>query len=316
MPHKVIFLGTPDFSAYALQALIDSPEFDVALVVTQPDRPAGRGKKLAASPVKRLALDHGIPVLQPHHIRKNLADFLLQIEDWAPFDIGVVSAFGQILPSELLDYPQHGCVNIHASLLPRWRGAAPIQRAIMAGDQVTGVCLMNMEAGLDTGGVYSFAEIPIEQSDTTFSLHDKLATLGAKLLLKDLGRIICGELKAIPQQEQGVTYAKKIKKEEARIDWSQTGNQLDCFVRGLNPWPGAFTTLGDARVKVFSLTPVHDDSNLPPGMVIQTDERLVVSCGQGAVELKELQLAGKKRIMASAFLRSGVLKPGIILGEL
>lgn len=255
---RVIFYGTPTFSTEVFRALLAAPEYSVPLVVTQPDRPAGRGKKLQASPVKELAIEHDIPLIQPGNIKKNLDAFLSEASTFGPFDVGVVVAFGQILPTQVLQLPTHGCINIHASLLPRWRGAAPIQRAIMAGDEETGVCLMQMEAGLDTGGVFSSVTTRISPEDNAGSLHDRLSTLGAKLLVEDLARIVAGNLSATPQPKDGVTYAHKIEKEEASINWDQEASILENFVRGLAPWPGAFTTLGKHRLKIFSLRARND----------------------------------------------------------
>ncbi|MBN8549833.1 MAG: methionyl-tRNA formyltransferase [Deltaproteobacteria bacterium] len=309
-PIRVVFFGTPEFSADCLRELLNSPRYTVTAVVTQPDREAGRGKKLTPSPVKLVAVERNIPVLQPSSVKKNLSGFLTELSAFGPFDIGVVVAFGQILPQQLLDTPRCGCVNVHASLLPRWRGAAPIQRAIMEGDAETGVCLMHMEAGLDTGAVYSVRKIPIESDDTSASLFKKLAQLGATQLREDLSRITSGELKAVPQPESGVTYAKKIPNDEAHINWNLDAHHISRCIRGLNPAPGAFTQLRGLRLKIFSATP--KSASVPPaqpGAVSRlTTETLEVVCGTGILSLEEVQLEGKRRMPIAEFLRGGSIR--------
>ncbi|MDX9944059.1 MAG: methionyl-tRNA formyltransferase [Azonexus sp.] len=291
---KVIFAGTPEFAAQALAAIIAAGH-EVSLVLTQPDRPAGRGMGLQPSAVKKLALAHGLAVYQPVSLKslesqQYLADFAA--------DVMVVAAYGLILPQAVLDLPRHGCLNIHASLLPRWRGAAPIQRALLAGDAQTGVCIMQMEAGLDTGPVLLREAFPIEDKDTTASLHDKLASCGAGLIVKALAQLPrSGEA----QPESGVTYAHKIEKSEALIDWRKTALELDRHVRAFNPFPGAQTGLGGVSVKLWQAHPVSGRGE--PGQVLAIErQHIVVACGDGALAVSELQKAGGKRLPVKQFL--------------
>ncbi|MBX7145371.1 MAG: methionyl-tRNA formyltransferase [Oligoflexia bacterium] len=301
---SVIFFGTPDFAVCGLQALVESAEYQVRCVVTQSDKAAGRGKELKAPAVKRFASAHNIPCLQPKSIRKSCPDFMTQAESFGPFDVGVVIAFGQILPTTVLEMPAHGCINVHASLLPRWRGAAPIQRCLLAGDTETGVCLMRMEAGLDTGPVYSKHSLAVTDQTTFGSLHDELALAGANLLRRDLQRIVRGELHAVAQSEQGVTYAAKISNEEARIDWSRPGHEILRHIHGLSPFPGAFSILDGKRLKIFSAQLLETSSSRPCGALFQPDpSRLAVQVNDGAVELLEVQIEGRKRCATSDFLR-------------
>lgn len=307
---RILFFGTPDFAAVQLQALLEHPQFEIGLVVTQPDRPAGRGSRLTPSPVKILAEKHSIPVLQPTSLKKELVPMLEQIQTFGKFDLGVVIAFGQILPLEILNFPRAGCVNVHASLLPRWRGAAPIQRAIMAGDTATGICLMQMEEGLDTGAVYARAEVSITAEDTSGTLHDKLATLGAKLLVENLALIAAGDLDAVAQPAQGVTYAKKISNQECEVQFSRPADEILRHIHALSPTPGAFSWLDGKRVKLWRAqswsTPV-EGAALPGKVMLATgtgmDVHLVVACGRGVLEILELQLEGKKRVSAQEFMR-------------
>lgn len=311
---NVLFFGTPHFAAHTLRALLDMPQVTIKAVVTQPDRPAGRGAVLTPSPVKELALSHGIPVLQPTSLRKELASFEASVAKLGPIDIGVVVAFGQILPTAVLELPSRGCVNVHASLLPRWRGAAPIQRAIMAGDSETGVCLMQMDAGLDTGSVYSSASMPIRDTDTAQTLHDSLAALGASLIQRDLPEIVAGRLHATPQLSDGVTYAQKIESVEGNIDWTAPAPVVARTVRALSPHPGAFTFWRGARLKLLVALEgpeISADTTSPPGTVVTAQrDSLVISCGTGSVAVSELQLAGKKRMRLDEFLRGVTMSPG------
>ena len=317
-PLRIIFFGTPDFSLPRIRQLHESSEVDVCVVVTQPDKPAGRGNKLRESPVKRYAVENGIGVLQPKRIKKSLSEFLSSLEVFEPLDLGVVIAFGQILPQEVLDFPKSGCVNVHASLLPRWRGAAPIHRAIMQGDRETGVCLMQMDVGLDTGAVYSSARTAIGPRATTGELHDELATLGADLLAKDITPIVTGELQATPQPDEGVTYAHKIGNAEAEINWSQPAEQIDRQVRGLSPFPGAFTGYNDKRLKLFMAEPkpsIGSIKKFAPGQVALVDrDRLEVQCKDALLSLKSVQLEGKRRMQIDEFLRGHPIQPGLQLG--
>ncbi|GAB3398370.1 methionyl-tRNA formyltransferase [Massilia agilis] len=303
---KVVFAGTPEFAAVALRSLFEAG-FEIPLVLTQPDRPAGRGMQLQASPVKQFALAHGIPVLQPLSLRLDSKDPERAAQARAAhetlsgldYDVMVVAAYGLILPKSTLDI--RPCINIHGSLLPRWRGAAPIHRAVEAGDASTGVTIMQMEEGLDTGPMLTIEAIPIEPQDTTGSLHDKLAALGGRMIVDALQRY--GELRPVPQPGEGVTYAAKISKEEAKLDLSQPAEALARKVRAFNPFPGAHAQAGGVTVKIWKAEPVEGAGT--PGKVLQADAQhgIVVACGQGALRLAELQKPGGKRLPAAEFLK-------------
>ena len=299
---NLIFAGTPEFAAHALNAILAAGH-QVALVLTQPDRPSGRGMTLRPSPVKEVALASGIDVFQPPTLKDPTAQERVRA---VQADAMVVAAYGLILPQAVLDMPQSGCINIHASLLPRWRGAAPIQRAILAGDAESGVCIMQMEAGLDTGPVLNCGRLPIVAGDTAGSLHDKLADLGARLIVETLGKLPAS---AVPQPEEGVTYAAKIEKSEAPLDWRMSAMQLDRQVRAFNPFPGATAMLDGATIKVWAAELA--DANAAPGTVVSTDrEGIVVACGEGGLRLTELQKAGGKRLPAAQFLAGNPVRPG------
>lgn len=295
---RVAFAGTPEFAATALAAII-AAGFEVPLVLTQPDRPAGRGMKLTPGPVKALALQHALTVDQPERLRS--VEQRAALEASRP-DVLVVAAYGLILPPAVLAVPRLGCINIHASLLPRWRGAAPIHRAIEAGDSETGITIMQMDEGLDTGAMLLRRAIPILASDTTGSLHDRLATLGAEMIVTVLDQLPGGTLSAIAQPEQGVSYAAKIGKAEAAIDWRRPAEAIDRMVRAFNPFPGAFGILGQVPVKVWRCEPVVGSGD--PGQVIGADgTSVVVACGEGALKLVELQRPGSRRLPVGEFLR-------------
>lgn len=299
---KLIFAGTPEFAAQALRAILAAGH-EVMLVLTQPDRPAGRGMALQASPVKVLAQAAGIDVFQPPTLKDATAQARLHA---LAADVLVVAAYGLILPQTVLDAPRLGCINIHASLLPRWRGAAPIQRAILAGDARTGVCIMQMEAGLDTGPVLLHEALPIAEDDTAASLHDKLALLGGQLVVDALARL---PLPACPQPAEGVTYAAKIDKGEAALDWTQAASVLARQVRAFNPFPGATMHLGATAVKIWQAEAV--DGHGEPGCILAVERHgLVVACGTGALRLSVLQKAGGKRLTAAQFLAGMPLSPG------
>jgi methionyl-tRNA formyltransferase len=306
MQLKVVFAGTPAFALPALTAL--AAHHEVVGVLTQPDRPSGRGRVLTASPVKQAAVALGLPVQQPARLRGDaeaLQSTLTQLAAWQP-DVMVVVAYGLILPREVLDLPRLGCLNIHASLLPRWRGAAPIQRAIEAGDAETGVAIMQMDEGLDTGAVLAEARQPIGAETTAGELHDTLATLGAAELLKVLPALDAGALRARPQDSTGITHAQKLQKSEARIDWQQDAVCIDRRIRAFNPWPVAETTLHGEPVKLLrSRCPADVAATAPPGTVagLQGDA-LAVSCGRGVVQVLELQRAGRKAVSAREFLNA------------
>ncbi|MDT3485058.1 methionyl-tRNA formyltransferase [Stenotrophomonas maltophilia] len=298
---RIVFAGTPEFAVSSLRAA--ARHHEVVAVYTQPDRPAGRGRGLAPSPVKLEAVARGIPVYQPESLKDAAAQ--QQLRDLQP-DLMVVVAYGLILPKAVLAIPSHGCWNVHASLLPRWRGAAPIQRAIQAGDTKTGVCLMQMEAGLDTGPVLLHQELPIAATDTGGQLHDKLAELGAQVLSDGLGLLRAG-IKPIarPQPEQGVTYAHKLDKAEARLDWAQDADALARTVRAFNPWPIAEATLAGERVRIHGAVALEADHGQVPGTVLAAGrDGIDIACGQGALRLRVLQREGGKAITAADYLNA------------
>ncbi|MCU9838643.1 methionyl-tRNA formyltransferase [Ruegeria sp. WL0004] len=290
---RVVFMGTPDFSVPVLDALVEAGH-EIAAVYCQPPRPAGRGKKDRPTPVHARALTLGLEVHHPVSLKGAEAQ-----ADFAALgaDVAVVVAYGLILPQAVLDAPHHGCLNIHASLLPRWRGAAPIHRAIMAGDAETGICIMQMEAGLDTGPVLLRSRTPIRAEETTGALHDRLSAMGADLIVEALARL--PELTPEPQPEEGVTYAAKIDKSEARVDWTRPAVEIDRQIRGLSPFPGAWTEIAGERVKLLASRRAGGQGT--PGAVL--DDVLTVACGTGAVSLTRLQRAGKGAQDADIFLR-------------
>ena len=299
---KLIFAGTPEFAAQALAAIIAAGH-EVALVLTQPDRPAGRGMALQPSPVKKLALAHGIEVFQPLTLKD--AEAQVKVAGIAA-EVMVVAAYGLILPQLVLDMPKFGCINIHGSLLPRWRGAAPIQRALLAGDAETGVCIMQMEAGLDTGPVLLRGTFPIETKDTTTSLHNRLAALGARLVVEALGRL---PLVAEAQPLEGVTYAHKIEKAEALIDWQRSATELDRHIRAFNPFPGAQALFKGQTIKLWQAMPVAGSGK--NGQILAVDRKqIIVACGKGALYIQELQKAGGKRLPVQQFLAGNPLQVG------
>ncbi len=300
---RVAFAGTPEFARAALAALLQA-NFDVPLVLTQPDRPAGRGQKLQMSPVKQLALAHGIAVHQPDRLKDPASHEALRA---AAADILVVAAYGLILPQAVLDMPRFGCINIHASLLPRWRGAAPIQRAIEAGDAETGVTLMRMEAGLDTGPMLLKEVVPIAAGDNATSLHDKLAAVGARLMVDGLRRF--DQLIPVVQPTEGVTYATKIDKTEALLDFRRPAVELARRIRAFDPFPGATAVLDGTTIKLWCAEPSELSGR--PGTVLAADSQgIVVACGMGALRLTQLQKPGGKRLTAADLLRGFPLTPG------
>lgn len=302
---KVAFAGTPEFAAEALRAILAAGH-EVPLVLTQPDRPAGRGMKLHSSPVKQLAVERDLAVDQPRRLRSEEERAALTAA--AP-DVLVVAAYGIILPQAVLDLPRYGCLNIHASLLPRWRGAAPIHRAIEAGDRETGITIMQMDAGLDTGAMLLRKPTPILPDDTTGSLHDRLALLGGEMIVDALAALPAG-LEATPQPEQGVTYAHKIAKSEAWLDWQRSAAQLDCAVRAFNPFPGALVRFGDNTLKIWRAS-VTADRGTPGEILSCTESGVLIACGEGALLCTELQRPGGKRLRARQFVQAGGLEAGI-----
>ncbi len=319
---KIIFAGTPEFARIALQALLQAG-YAVPLVLTQPDRPAGRGMKLHASPVKQCALEHGIPVVQPRSLRldgrfpEDAAQARTAIEA-ACADVMVVAAYGLILPQWVLDAPPAGCLNIHASLLPRWRGAAPIHRAIEAGDARTGVTIMQMDAGLDTGDMLLCEAMDILPDDTTAVLHDRLAHLGARLIVQALRQMERGGLARVPQPKDGVTYAHKIEKAESLVDWSRPAGEIARRVRAFDPFPGASTVLGQENIKLWNceIDSLEGFADVPSGHILSiSDAGILVACGGGTLRLTVLQRAGGKRLAAADFLRGFDVRPGMVLGS-
>ncbi len=302
---KIIFAGTPAFAASSLQALLNTElntEHDVLAVYTQPDRPAGRGRKLTAGPVKALAQAHDLPVLQPVSLRDEQAQQILA--DWQA-DVLVVVAYGLILPEPVLVAPRLGCINVHASLLPRWRGAAPIQRAILAGDEQTGVTIMQMDAGLDTGDMLHKVACPIESTDTAETLHDKLAVLGAKALCDTLRLLADGSAVPEKQNNADANYAKKLQKAEAEIDWAQSAQVLSRTVRAFNPWPVAFTRVDDKNLRIWSAEAMDESSDATPGTVLaESREGIDVATGDGVLRIHQLQLPGGKALDAGQFLNA------------
>lgn len=296
---RIIFAGTPEFALASLKALVDASLVPAA-VYTQPDRPAGRGRHLTASSVKQFAQANSIAVLQPESLRGETA--AAELEALQP-DVMIVAAYGLILPQRILDIPKHGCLNVHASVLPRWRGAAPIQAAILADDKATGVTLMGMTAGLDSGPVFSTRTLAVGRDETAGELHDRLAVLGGELLVTDLAGVLSGEKTSVPQDEAAVTYAGKIQKQDAEIDWTLTADELHRHVRAYNPVPGAFFVMnGSTRIKVWRAQQVAD-INAAPGQFVQYDrEAVVVACGRDGLRLDELQLPGKRRVSARDFV--------------
>ncbi|MDP4075760.1 methionyl-tRNA formyltransferase [Acidovorax sp. A1169] len=319
---NVIFAGTPEFARVALERLLKAG-FTVPLVLTQPDRRAGRGMKLQASPVKQCALDHGIAVAQPRSLRldgKYPEDAAAAREALlaARADAMVVAAYGLILPQWVLDLPRLGCLNIHASLLPRWRGAAPIHRAIEAGDAETGVTIMQMDAGLDTGDMLLTERTAISATDTTAALHDRLADLGGRMIVEALEMAACGGLTPVVQPAEGVTYAHKTEKAESSVDWSLPAQAIDQRIRAFDPFPGASTRLGAEAIKLWAASPEATDApaGVVPGQVLAADASgVTVACGMGCLRLTTLQRAGGKRLATADFLRGfDELRPGAVLG--
>ena len=307
---RTVFMGTPEFALQALEGLLD---FGVNLVgvYTQPDRPKGRGKKLAASPVKQLALERDLPVFQPQKLRDPEA--VKELQELQP-DLIIVVAYGQILPKVVLDLPRYHCINVHASLLPKYRGAAPINKAIIDGEAVTGVTTMLMDVGLDTGDMLVKRSLDIDRNETAGELHDRLTLLGREALEETLQQLCAGTLVAEKQNDELSCYAPMMKKEDGLIDWQRSANDIHNQVRGLDPWPGAYTSL-DGEVLKVAATAVAGDIFGEPGTILSADKTGVcIACGEGALVVGELQLPGKKRLSAMNFLSGRPLFPGTILG--
>ncbi|WP_045386069.1 methionyl-tRNA formyltransferase [Vibrio rotiferianus] len=298
---RIVFAGTPDFAARHLAALLSS-EHEVIAVYTQPDRPAGRGKKLTASPVKTIALEHDIPVYQPENFKSDEAK--QELADLNA-DIMVVVAYGLLLPQVVLDTPKLGCINVHGSILPRWRGAAPIQRSIWAGDAETGVTIMQMDIGLDTGDMLKIATLPIEASDTSASMYEKLAGLGPDALIDCLADIAAGKAEPVKQDDELANYAKKLSKEEARIDWNDDAAHIERCVRAFNPWPMSHFEAAENSIKVWQSRVEEQTSDKPAGTIVQADKTgIYVATGNGTLVLEQLQVPGKKAMSVQDILNS------------
>jgi methionyl-tRNA formyltransferase len=307
---RVIFMGTPAFAVPILHTLIETQT--VVGVVCQPDKPAGRGNQLRPPPVKLAAQAAGIPVYQPRSLRREEA--AAPLREWQP-DVIVVAAFGQILRPHVLYLPPHGSLHVHASLLPRWRGASPIQHALLAGDAATGVTLMGMDEGLDTGPMYVQEAIAIRPDETAATLHDRLAALGAEMLRRHLDDILAGRVAAVPQPTEGATYAPMIAKDAGHIDWTRDAAELDRLARAMTPWPGAFTRWNGETLKVLQARPATSDlPNGPPGQVARVADDIVVRAGRGGLLLDEVQLAGKRAMSAAEFVRGRPEFVGSVLG--
>lgn len=306
---RIVFMGTPDFAVPSLQALIDAGH-DVCAVYTQPDKPQGRKQILTAPPVKTLALEHDIPVFQPNTLKNE--DEQARLRELAP-EVIIVVAYGKLLPKAVLDIPPHGCINVHGSLLPRWRGAAPIQWAVIAGDEMAGVTTMQMAEGLDTGDMLLTYETKVGEKETAGELFDRLAQSGAELLIQTLVKL--DEITPRPQDDAQSCYAHMLDKQMAVIDWGKSAHEIDCLIRGLNPWPIALTALSGERLKVFAAEKAA--GNGEPGTVLEADPKngLTVACGEGALGLTEIQLVGGKRMKATDFLRGHAIQVGTKLGD-
>lgn len=306
---RLVFAGTPDFAATALTALL-ATQHTVVGVYSQPDRPAGRGRKLMPSPVKQVALEAGIPVFQPDTLKTEAAQQELAALD---ADVMIVAAYGLILPKAVLDMPRHGCLNIHASLLPRWRGAAPIHRAIAAGDRETGITIMQMDEGLDTGAMLLKSLTAIEPDDTGGSLHDRLAELGGRAIVEALRLLEKGELSGEAQNEELACYAHKLTKDEGHIDWHADAEAIERLVRAFNPWPGTYTDLGPQRVRIHAASAHSEDSGKAPGTVLRRErDGIDIACGTGTLRVTRLQLPGSRAQSVNDLINGGkdLLLPG------
>lgn len=307
---RVIFMGTPDFAVPSLEALLSKHE--VVLVVTQPDKPKGRGKKMVPTPVKACALAHGIPVLQPEKVKE--PEFVEQLRSYEP-DLIAVTAFGQILSEPILEMPKYGCINVHGSLLPKYRGAAPMQWSIIDGEKVTGITTMYMAKGLDSGDMLLKAEVEITDEDTFATIHDKMAVTGANLLLDTLDQLEAGTLERIPQDHDAATYAPMITKETGHIDWSKNRQDIINLIRGLNPVPAAYTIYEEEVLKIFGavISDVQADDAANGEIVAVVKKGFVIKCGDGCLLITEVQARGGKRMMTDAYLRGHAMKEGILL---
>jgi methionyl-tRNA formyltransferase len=308
---KILFMGTPDFSVPVLRQLVEDG-YEVAGVVTQPDKPVGRKKEIKQTPVKEEAIKHNIPVYQPVKLRENYEEILALNPD-----LIVTAAYGQILPKEILETPKYGCINVHASLLPKYRGGAPIHKSIMDGNEKTGITIMYMVEKLDAGDILTQVEVPIEEKDHVGSMHDKLSVAGAKLLSETIPLLIDGKINPVPQKDDEVTFAWNITREQEKIDWSRSGEEIYNHVRGLHPWPVAYTLLNGQPLKVWWAEKQETNTSSEPGSVIGIIENgLQVATGdQTSIIITDLQLSGKKRMLASDYLKGASILQGLKLGE-
>lgn len=307
---KIVFMGTPDFAVSTLESLVKGGH-EVIAAVTQPDKPKGRGKAVQLTPVKEKAMEYDIPVYQP--VKARDPEFVELLKGMNP-DVIVVVAFGQLLPKAILDIPKYGCVNVHASLLPKYRGAAPIQWAVIDGEEVSGVTTMLMDEGLDTGDMLEKAEIVLDAKETGGSLFDKLSALGGELILSTLEKMENGTITRTPQGESTTSYAKMLKKTMGEIDWSMEAVKIERLIRGLNPWPSAYTSLKGKTVKIWSADVVAGNTTGNPGRVTVSKDKLLVECGEGFLSITELQLEGKKRMETAAFLRGFTVEDQTVFG--
>ena len=307
---KIVFMGTPDFAVSTLESLVKGGH-EVIAAVTQPDKPKGRGKAVQLTPVKEKAMEYDIPVYQP--VKARDPEFVELLKGMNP-DVIVVVAFGQLLPKAILDIPKYGCVNVHASLLPKYRGAAPIQWAVIDGEEVSGVTTMLMDEGLDTGDMLEKAEIVLDAKETGGSLFDKLSALGGELILSTLEKMENGTITRTPQGESTTSYAKMLKKTMGEIDWSMEAVKIERLIRGLNPWPSAYTSLKGKTVKIWSADVVAGNTSGNPGRVTVSKDKLLVECGEGFLSITELQLEGKKRMETAAFLRGFAVEDQTVFG--
>ena len=311
---KVIFMGTPDFSVGTLEALVEAGH-EVVLAVTQPDKPKGRGKEMQFTPVKECALKHGIPVYQPKRVRE--MECIEELKKYEA-DVCVVIEFGQILPKEILEMTPYGCINVHASLLPKYRGAAPVQWAVIDGEKVSGVTTMKMDEGLDTGDMLEKVEVELNEKETGGSLHDKLADIGAKLLVHTLGELEKGTLNPEKQGESPTAYARMLDKKLGKIDWSKPAFEIERLIRGLNPWPSAYTDWNGKTMKIWEADVISQEEGAEkkePGTIVQvTRKAFYVQTGDGLLQISALQIPGKKRMETDAFLRGYQVKTGEKLG--
>lgn len=308
---RTIFFGTPEFAARYFSDLLDDGRFEVVAAVTQPDRPAGRGKEIAVSAVKSLAISHGVPTLQPENLKTDNS-IISELKGLAA-DLFVVVAYGQIIPKVVLDIPKHGAINVHPSLLPKYRGASPIQSALLNGDQKTGVSIMLMDEKMDHGPILSQLEIPFAGDETNVSLHEKVADVSARLLLDTAYGFVNGEVKPVEQDHAQATFCKLVTREDAKIDWNKSATEIKNQVDAFYPWPGTWTTLDGKRLKIFPpVTAI--EMNGEPGNVIVENDGITVSCGSGSLKLSELQIEGKKRMTPKEFLQGHNDLPGKVLG--